>query len=99
MAGAAISPPATRAVDPSRSFFIILAVSLIRNWYVPKACPTGGKVEARTQRRTAPAKRSGYRTRRRNKGQQMDAGPNDSPLTCGVFVTFAAALVRVDPSS
>src|SRR5258708_31059205 len=36
MAGAAISPPATRAVEPSRSFFIILPLSLIRNWYVPK---------------------------------------------------------------
>src|SRR4026207_2036182 len=30
MAGAAISPPATRAVEPSRSFFIILPLSLIK---------------------------------------------------------------------
>src|SRR5713101_7869713 len=36
MAGAAITPPTTRAVEPSRSFFIILPLSLIRDWYVPK---------------------------------------------------------------
>src|SRR6185295_2862509 len=44
MAGAAISPPATRAVDPSRSFFIILPLSLIRNWYVPKGLSDRRKV-------------------------------------------------------
>src|SRR5918993_2704147 len=36
MAGAAITPPTTKAVEPSRSFFIILPLSLIRDWYVPK---------------------------------------------------------------
>src|SRR3569833_3196949 len=90
MAGAAISPPATSAVDPSRSFFIILPLSLIRNWYVPIGLSDRRKVEARTPPTTAPATRQSYKTRCRNKGQEMDARENDSPHTCGVFVTFRA---------
>src|SRR6266404_1310689 len=37
MAGAAISPPTIKAVEPSRSFFIFSLSYLIRDWYVPKA--------------------------------------------------------------
>ena len=46
MAGAAISPPTTKAVEPSRSFFIILPLSLIRDWYVPKGLSDRRGLEA-----------------------------------------------------
>jgi hypothetical protein len=46
MAGAAINPPTTKAVEPSRSFFIILPLSLIRDWYVPKGLSDRRELEA-----------------------------------------------------
>src|SRR5918993_4689799 len=48
MAGAAITPPTTKAVEPSRSFFIILPLSLIETGTYQKACPTGGTRPANT---------------------------------------------------
>src|SRR5262245_56426720 len=88
MAGEAISPPATRAVEPSRSFFIILPLSLIRNWYVPKGLPDRRKWKPERSDSRAPPMRPANRTLRPNKGQEMVAAPHDSPRTCGVFVTF-----------
>jgi hypothetical protein len=38
--------------------------------------------------------RSGYRTRGGNRGQEIDARANDSPHTCGVFVTFVGRFAR-----
>jgi hypothetical protein len=55
MAGAAINPPTTKAVEPSRSFFIILPLSLIRDWYVPKGLSDRRKVETRIQHHTHSA--------------------------------------------
>src|SRR5216683_2980464 len=91
MAGAAISPPATRAVEPSRSFFIILPLSLIRNWYVPKGLSDRRKWKPERSCSRAPPIRSANKTLRPNKGQEMVAAPHDSPRTCGVFVTFRRA--------
>src|SRR4029453_9840005 len=91
MAGAAIAPPTTKAVEPSRSFFIILPLSLVRDWYVPKACPTGGANAANST--THVFRQCGRRieTLSPNEGQEIDAPPYDSPRTCGVFVTISAA--------
>src|SRR5215468_6821952 len=55
MAGAAITPPTTKAVEPSRSFFIILPLSLIRDWYVPKGLSDRRKWKPETRRHTDPA--------------------------------------------
>jgi hypothetical protein len=52
MAGAAINPPTTKAVEPSRSFFIILPLSLIRDWYVPKGLSEPAEVEAQIHHHT-----------------------------------------------
>src|SRR6266481_2460888 len=99
MAGAAISPPATRAVEPSRSFFIILPLSLIRNWYVPNGLSDRRKWKPERSDSRAPPIRQGNKTLRPNKGQEMDAALHDSPHTCGVFVTFrcaAGAIARLE---
>src|SRR5260221_3555587 len=88
MAGAAITPPTTKAVEPSRSFFIILPLSLIRNWYVPKGLPDRRKWKPERSDSRAPPIRSINKTLRPNEGQEMVAALHDSPRTCGVFVTF-----------
>src|SRR5262245_46890467 len=101
MAGAAISPPATKAVEPSRSFFIILPLSLIRNWYVPKGLSDRRKWKPGRSDSRAPPIRPSNRTLRPNKGQEMVAALYDSPRTCGVFVTFRYApdaIFRLDRS-
>ena len=86
MAGAAISPPATRAVDPSRSFFIILPLSLIRNWYVPKGLSDRRKVEARRAPH-GPRQAAKYKTLCITRVKKWTRRERFS-LTCGVFVTF-----------
>ena len=84
MAGAAITPPTTKAVEPSRSFFIILPLSLIRDWYVPKGLSD--------RRNTTRQYGRANRTLTPNEGQEMDAPAHDSPRTCGVLVTFWATI-------
>src|SRR4029453_2945158 len=87
MAGAAITPPTTKAVEPSRSFFIILPLSLIRDWYVPKGL---------SDRRNTPRQYGrANRTLTPNEGQEMDPPAHDSPRTCGVFVTFCATILTI----
>src|SRR3982751_4931658 len=70
MAGAAISPPATSAVDPSRSFFIILPLSLSDTGTYQRPVPTGGKCELGTQPHTTPAKRYRYKNTGRKGGSR-----------------------------
>src|SRR6187431_1970461 len=81
MAGAAITPPTTKAVEPNRSFFIFLPLSLIRDWYVPKGLSDRRNVEARLA--AAHGLRQcdrNNRTHGQKKGQEMVAlPPNSSP--------------------
>src|SRR4030095_5631560 len=88
MAGAANTPPATKAVEPSRSFFIILPLSLIRDWYVPKGLSD--------RRNTTRQYGRAHKTPAPTEGQEMDAPAHDSPRTCGVFVTFWATIRRFE---
>src|SRR5215813_2889456 len=89
MAGTAIAPPTTKAVEPSRSFFIILPLSLIRDWYVPKGLSDRRKWKPDYSATHGPRQYGRVnRTLRPNEGQEMDAPAYDSPHTCGVLVTF-----------
>src|ERR1700730_16306506 len=88
MAGAAITPPTTRAVEPSRSFFIILPLidqRLVRTKRPVRPTESGSPNSApRALRQYGQT----IKTLWPNKGQEMDAPLHDSPRTCGVFVTI-----------
>src|SRR5471030_2920180 len=92
MAGAAMRPPTARAVEPSKSFFIILP--LIDQRLVRTLRPSSDQRPryAQPRARATPPMRLRHKTRGEKPGQEMVARPPESLRTCGAFVTISAPL-------
>src|SRR5476651_1871597 len=90
MAGAAMRPPTARAVEPSKSFFIILP--LIDQRLVRTLRPSSDRRPRCLQprARATPPMRLSYKTRAPKVGQEMVARAPESLHTCGAFVTISA---------